>query len=806
MMDLVASVKDFLGRELEKQGRAGVIIWYDPNGTLKPIAERVIPDDIRFLSFDGSYLSLRFVLEDADRKFEKRWVIYIPEEPPEESWLRDFELMGKRLEMDLLGFLQQEEKLPVTPLLRELLREHPENARKLAANWEMLIDQRGISENILIESLLAINFGLPSWDLQRAVLSFVSGKVEVESLKRWGLWGIWQKQVNEWIGWQDMPEEKKLEQRLQATILLTELVQKAPDLASRFSSLLPPKSRQTSIAAVARHWREIQSFQEAYRNAARQVEREYELQKNLSIDEDLLDVETFPCIDELWRKEILSAVSPDGSNFGEKAKRILEIAEKRKSLFWAKVDVARYWDAIALAARLFLDCKQATDRVEQLSKSDDFINSYVDNKKGWWQLDLWALKLAARQFDFSAEERPRFLVPAYRAYGAYLGKVNRSFASAIQEEGWVPEQTDFWRKFVQRKSRKRTAIFFADALRFDLATYLRDQLDDGFHVSIGALRSVLPTITEIGMAALLPAEDQDVEVRLGGNGLSVWREGEELSSRQRRVEWLKQYLGKQGKIVSLDKVQQASLDGVRLLVVTVREIDKFGTFAVSLQPEGLLTMVERIASAIGYLKERGFERIVIVADHGFLFVPEGIEITTIPVSEAKVVERRFAIGMGTKAGTVNLKTSDIGLKGDEQFAFPEGLAVFALQGEIGAFLHGGLSLQESIVPVIEVAVQVVEKKVEVRMEVPQVLTSRMVVIIVKAEAPDLFARPRRVMVEIQGKRSESRELGPEQLSEQFSLSWLKFDEELPEEVSIRLLDADTHQVLEEHRVRVELVV
>lgn len=152
------------------------------------------------------------------------------------------------------------------------------------------------------------------------------------------------------------------------------------------------------------------------------------------------------------------------------------------------------------------------------------------------------------------------------------------------------------------------------------------------------------------------------------------------------------------------------------------------------------------------------------------------------------------------------RAEELSLSGSEVFAFPLGLTVFALPGESRAFLHGGLSLQEAVVPVIDARTTAGWQKVAVVMEPPAQLTSRVAVVRLRAEEVTLFAQPRRVIVEIRGRRSDPKELGAERRQETVSLVWLGFEEAPPQQATVRLLDADSSQVLAEAAVTVNMVL
>jgi len=801
-------LKALLNEEFQHQGEHGLIVWYDAGGTLESIVKKSLPEGVNLLQFEGSYLALRFTLEEKDPNFEKKWLVYIPEEPPEPSWLRDWELMGIRLEMDLLGLLQKRCNLSITQKLNRLLREKPENSRELVSRWNQVIGNRPVTEEALIEALLAICFNLIRFNLQDAILKFITEEKWQKRLKELGLSKNWQKKIIDWTGWSEIPKDDTLfKKQLEATILLSELALSAPELTSHWNFVPQEKDRLEEIAKLAKEWRERESMRNAYCKSALRIEQEYELSNLLTLSEEFLNAETFRLFDGLWQRELRCAISPDGGNFTEKANRLIEISETRRKLFWARWDknIGKFWESIHLASRTQKSCLEALESLKELSTVEAFISHYTD-EKGWWQMDLWVLRLASLTEHLSAEDRKRFLRPVWVTYGNYLDRVNRSFAEAIKREGWKSTFKGFWERIA--KEGKRKAIFFVDALRYDLAQYLKERimemLGEQVLLTMKHLQTPLPSITELGMSALLP-DVETLSVGLQEGKLVVQIRNESILNRSEREAWLKRYLGRQGKILSLDELEREEIENIKLLVVFSREVDQFGTFVADLYPEGLLDMVDRIVRAVRYITENGFERIYLVADHGFLFIPSDIQPNLIEAPRGSINKRRFAIGAGA-GGYLLLRSEELGLQGREVFAFPTGFTVFALQGEIGKFLHGGLSLQESIVPMLEITVKRMIQRVSVRMELPVQLTSRVASIPVKVVDAKLFQKPRRIIVEINGKRSEPVELNIENQKAVVSLSWLDFDESPPREATIRLIDADSGQILQEGSTNVSIVV
>lgn len=802
-MGITESVRQTITQEFNRQGEAGLVVWYDENGTLASIIEKLNFENVKLLKFDGSYLALRFALESQDPEFKGRWLVYIPEKPYSESWLRDWELLGIRLEMDLLGLLNRRFNLAITPRLVELLRRYPKNSAELVKFWETFVGEGSISEENIIDYLLALAFGLHRWQIEEALLVFLKGDIGQKELETGGLWPVWRERIADWTGWSSIPEEDSaLRQRLQAAILLSELVDRVPELAPRFRNILPRKAKRSAAVNLASTWRDRENLRDIYLQSAQRIEREYELATRLTVNESLLDFDVFPLIDDLWRREVLNSVAPDGSNFRDKAQCIAEIADKRKDLFWAKNGRASYWEPMSMAAKLFLRSIEANKCAESFSKLDDFISEYT-KENGWWEIDLYALKLASKSQVLDHDEQTRLLHPAWKEYGSYLSKVNQSFGEAIQQESWKPSQCEFWDRYVEKK---KTAVFFVDALRFDLVKWLMSLLPKNeFEMSLETLKGLLPSLTEIGMSALLPGANEGLKIDVDGEHLKVLLEGQEIGSPQKRLEWLEEKIGNNGKVVQLSEVRKTDLKNIELLVVTSREIDKLGTFAADIYPQGFLDIVKQISKTICYLWDQGFERFLVTSDHGFLFVPPEIQLSRIEAPQSKICKRRFAIG-GTQKGCFLTKADEVGLNGTEILCFPPGLSVFALPGEIGNFLHGGISLQELVIPILKAKVKTPMEKITVIMECPSKLTSRIAIIGLKVQNPTLLSKPRRIKVEINNKKSEIIEMSLNKQEVKIQIKWLEFDESPPETATVQLLDAESLQILEIKTIPVEVVI
>ena len=90
----------------------------------------------------------------------------------------------------------------------------------------------------------------------------------------------------------------------------------------------------------------------------------------------------------------------------------------------------------------------------------------------------------------------------------------------------------------------KTAYVWVDALRFEMARELADVLKSDFKLTLRPVLATIPTITEIGMASLVPRADQGVKVvPVGGGKLGLEVAGTVLKDRKDRIAFLKSHAG-----------------------------------------------------------------------------------------------------------------------------------------------------------------------------------------------------------------------------------------------------------------------
>jgi hypothetical protein len=145
---------------------------------------------------------------------------------------------------------------------------------------------------------------------------------------------------------------------------------------------------------------------------------------------------------------------------------------------------------------------------------------------------------------------------------------------------------------------------------------------------------------------------------------------------------------------------------VDLVLVTSNEIDKMAeSDNISLAWTSMDQLLEHLTKGIRRLVALGHTRIIIAADHGYLFGDELDSDMKLepPGGRTDDLHRRVWVGVGAARSDTYLHAplAQFGLSdGDLEIAVPWGFGAFKVQGGARAYFHGGMSLPELVVPAV----------------------------------------------------------------------------------------------------------
>ena len=434
----------------------------------------------------------------------------------------------------------------------------------------------------------------------------------------------------------------------------------------------------------------------------------------LSLDQ-LKVIDYFPTVDRFIIPQLISRITQKTLNLDN----CIQILRQREKFYWYK-NYEIIYHFILYAARFMKELGQAD---LSLRNTEEGIQRYV---KTWYLLDQNYRK-AVYYYQKSSEVTTLEPLREYienHYTNSFLLTVNDNWQQVINTlDTWkfpnILQQQNFYHKIISRQHQqnRKAIVIISDALRYEVGEELNRKLLslDKFEAEIKPMISMLPSYTQLGMAALLPhrtitlADDTAVSVLLDGKKVlgteqrqAVLQAASNESAMAMRAE----------DLVNTDNYSLRELiRDHQLIYIYHNQIDSVGdkrdtenqTFtAVEKALEELILLVKKLTSA-------NATQIFITADHGFLYQHNVLDssdfIKDVPESSGITAKgRRFIIGRNLKEhASFRIFTSEqAGLTGDLQIKIPKSINRLRIKGSGSRYVHGGATLQEIIIPLITV--------------------------------------------------------------------------------------------------------
>ena len=376
------------------------------------------------------------------------------------------------------------------------------------------------------------------------------------------------------------------------------------------------------------------------------------------------------------------------------------------------------YQALEAASVLVASCKTFETQVDSVSSADECFERYVGE---WSEIDsayrrfsYW--RRSAEIGDFSALTEK--IEPLYGRFLSGLARRWQEFSLA--ERRWPPDdarplQRDFFNTYVESQPG-RCAVIISDALRYEAAGDLASRLGTSAtrDVKLDAVLSTVPSYTQLGMAALLPNERLTFDTG-SQHALVDGRDATGMNARAAVLDAVvtDARVARAGDL--LDAGDASALADARLVYVYHNRIDAVGDKRDS-EKEVFAAVEEtyrQIERLVDMLLKTGFDRVVVTSDHGFIYQngdPSTFEyanvdlLDTIASGDDANRTRRFVAAKDIPGydDIMVFVSGDLGLEGDFKVGIPKGIRRFRLKGSGARFVHGGLTLQETVVPVLTV--------------------------------------------------------------------------------------------------------
>lgn len=700
-----------------------IIFWYDEDKEFEDKLDEVVLENAKVIALTGNNsFSVKKLLTVDD--LTTNYLVYGPyvHNRPDDNWLLDVELYSEEFRADLISIWMDEMGLPSNPAMRKQVKNYRAyfNAkdRRLKVSTQNKVpatpDQLNITVMAAICGLKKTQLSQILRSVFRAGLDLKNNTIYQDFVKYHADGAFWEK-VRQGCGFAE--EEPDLG-RLAIHLLLTAATRtmRQEYLAGLDGFISMP--HQAYCYDFISEWLHSEDKQQLY-DVARYVEDEARLHQRfekLTVD-DLVGTECFPCINEVILTKLMTEISDHIIDVDT----ITSTVEKRRTCAWYE-PFENFYDGILQVANMqsfFKEHSAGFHTAEAKGIWKEYTESY-------YQMDTY-YRLFHMSFQKSLETSNIMLDDLFKhvvdkVEGLYthwfLGELGNNWSDVCADELAtygkvleVPQQEEFYRSRIKTSDTK-VFVIISDAMRYEVAAAMADQLqrETQSKVSISSMQSIFPSITKFGMAALLPHKELTVEVR--NDSLTVLADGQSTASTYRdkvlKSEDPASVALKYNDIIAMKRAERSALvkgmDVVYIYHDTIDEASHISDTAVFSACDKAISELKNLVRII--VNEFGGTNILITADHGFLY-------TYSPLTEDDKADkssfngmdveygRRYAIMQKGAQPNFLLPVKFLGGNTEfDGFAPRESIRIKMNGGGMN-FVHGGISLQEMVVPLIE---------------------------------------------------------------------------------------------------------
>ncbi|EGW3449592.1 BREX-1 system phosphatase PglZ type A [Salmonella enterica] len=732
--------QEFIAGLKAKFAEHRIVFWHDPDKRFLEELDNLELENVTLLDMtDQSQLAVKKRIEIDEP--EQQFLLWFPHDaPPKEfDWLLDIRLYSTEFHADFAAITLNTLGIPQLGLREHIQRRKAFfSTKRLSALKGLVTEQE--NEASLDKKMVAVIAGVKTAKTEEILFSLITQYVNQQKdddsdlentlamLKRHDLEGVLWDILNQEMGYQaEHPTLGNLILKLFCTDLSAQADPQKREWLEK-NVLATPSGRASALAFMVT-WRADRRYKEAYDYCAQQMQDALrpEDQYRLSSPYDLHECETTLSIEQTIIHALVTQLLEESTTLDREAFK--KLLSERQSKYWCQTrqEYCAIYDALRQAERL-LNLRNRHIDGFHYQDSATFWKAYCE--------ELFRFDQAYRLFNEYAllvHSKGAMILKSLDDYiealysNWYLAELSRSWNKVLETENrmqeWriagVPRQQNFYNEVVKPQFNnpqiKRVFVIISDALRYEVAEELGNQIntEKRFTAELRSQLGVLPSYTQLGMAALLPHDEICYQP---GSGDIVYADGLSTSGTPNRDTILKKYKGMAVKSDDLLKWKnQQGRDLIRdyeVVYIWHNTIDAMGDSASTEEKtfeacrNAVVELKDLVTRVINRLHGT---RIIVTADHGFLFQQQplsGQDKTTLQIKPDNTIKnhKRFIIGHQLPADDFCWKgkvADTAGVSDNSEFLIPKGIQRFHFSG--GArFVHGGAMLQEVCVPVLQV--------------------------------------------------------------------------------------------------------
>ena len=705
-----------------------IIFWQDEEREFEATLDELVIPDVKIIKLTGTnnFAVKKLLLHDD---LTNNYLIYNPfsYSQPQDDWLRDIELFSEEYRADFISMQMSELNIEASPAMRKTVKlygkfleskERRQKLHKIGRDYQTPLH--------LHVDIMAVLAGLNGGSAQDVFIAVLSDGLDEEknaalnNIKKFGnIEAFWQL-VRKYTGY--IHEDEKPLGFFASHVLLTALAQTMNASVLKGLERFISDSNKAYCYSIVHEWRNHEDNSSLW-DLCRSVEQELQLPSRFDKQdiETLLTADLFPSIHEV----ILSRFYSEVADHVVKTELMLKTAENRRTSGWYD-QFAYYYDCLYFMAKM------------QEFYQDNAAGFHIVEPKNIWKLyadKAYEMDNFYRHFHYAfgcslkdsnplledkLKHAAEYVEAVYQNW--FLKELTGCWTNAISDSlaslGYVSEigkQRDFYSHYIKSLAGKnsRAFVIISDALRYEVASELCDTIvrTTKGTAKLDATQAVFPSITKFGMAALLPGRKLSVndamEVLVEEMPTRSTPEREKVLCASNASSVAVQY----NDILKMKRAERRELvNGKEIVYIYHNTIDAIGDKAPTEKKvfEACEDAMQELLNLLRIvINDMQGTDIFITADHGFLYtyspLTEGDKLgKSAFTGEVFEVGRRYAIADPATTADYLMPVQFEGeVEGTPVKGFtPQDSTRIKVSGGGENYVHGGVSLQEMVVPVI----------------------------------------------------------------------------------------------------------
>lgn len=705
-----------------------IIFWQDEDREFEARLDDLVIPNVKIIKLTGrnNFAVKKLLLHDD---LTSNYLIYNPfsYSQPQDDWLLDIEKFSEEYRADYISMQMSELNITASPAMRRAVKlyrkfldskERKQKLRKIGREY-----QTPLQLHIDIMAVLAGLNGGSAQDVFIAVLSDgldEENNAALNNIKKFGSIDAFWQLVRKYTGY--IHEDEKPLGSFASHILLTALAQTMNMSVLKGLERFVSESNKAYCYSMVHEWRSSVDNDKLFELCCT-VEGELNLPSRFDKQEieTLLAADIFPSIHESILKRFFSEVA----DHVLKIDLMLRTAENRRTSGWHE-HFRYYYDCLYYIAKMqeFYQDNANGFHIVEPKAIWEFYTKKAYEMDSFYRHFHYAFGNSLKNSNVILEDKLKsaadYVEALYKNW--YLDELTRCWTNAIAEDlsdiGYVSEiakQHEFYPHYVRPLTGKnsRAFVIISDALRYEVAAELCETIvrTTNGKAKLDTVQAIFPSITKFGMANLLPGRDLSVndaiEVLVDGLPTRSIGEREKVLCASNPKSVAVQY----NNVLNMKRADRRELiSGKEVVYIYHNMIDAIGdnastekeVFEACEKAQNALSSILRII-----INDMQGTDIFITADHGFLY-------TYSPLSESDKISKSAFTGAVYDVGRRYALT--------EPDATADYLMPVQLEGEVGGraikgytphdstrikipgggenYVHGGVSLQEMVVPVI----------------------------------------------------------------------------------------------------------